>query len=262
MAQPGRVSPATAKFSFWSSMAELVRLVMRSKAPGLKTRLAVALGHGAAGQVDRASIAPVLIGQAIDAVTRQGHAPRRCSPSSPAWPSAGCCCSFISNATPLIRDSIFTPVSQQALARSAQETFAHSLSLSLNFHQGKHTGARGADHRPRRPLDRHPAPQRGVQPRARRCSSWRWRPIVMTSHYDWRLSGVDHRHHRHLHGRHLQHLQLAHPPSPGAERGRQRGGGPGGRRPDELRDHQDLRRRGRASSPLRARPWATTPRPR
>ena len=47
---------------------------------------------------------------------------------------------FISNIAPLIRDAIFTPVSQQALARSAVETFAHSLSLSLNFHQSKQTG--------------------------------------------------------------------------------------------------------------------------
>ena len=47
---------------------------------------------------------------------------------------------FISNVTPLVRDAIFTPVSQAAMARSAVETFGHSLSLSLNFHQGKQTG--------------------------------------------------------------------------------------------------------------------------
>jgi ATP-binding cassette, subfamily B, heavy metal transporter len=47
---------------------------------------------------------------------------------------------FLANAAPYMRDAIFTPVSQQALARSAVETFAHSLSLSLDFHQTKQTG--------------------------------------------------------------------------------------------------------------------------
>ena len=32
------------KFGFWSSMADLVRLVLRSRAPRLKSRLGVALG--------------------------------------------------------------------------------------------------------------------------------------------------------------------------------------------------------------------------
>jgi ATP-binding cassette subfamily B protein len=96
---------------------------------------------------------------------------------------------FVSNATPLIRDSIFTPVAQQALARSAEETFAHSLSLSLNFHQGKHTGAVA------RIIDR-----------GARSTDFLLRSVVfslgptvfelamaafvMTTHYDWRLSGV------------------------------------------------------------------------
>jgi ATP-binding cassette subfamily B protein len=48
---------------------------------------------------------------------------------------------FIAGATPYVRDSIFTPVSQKALARSAMETFAHSLSLSVDFHQAKRSGA-------------------------------------------------------------------------------------------------------------------------
>ena len=51
---------------------------------------------------------------------------------------------FIANTAPYMRDSIFQPVSQMARARSAVETFGHSLSLlSLNFHQGKLTGALG-----------------------------------------------------------------------------------------------------------------------
>jgi len=64
-----------------------------------------------------------------------------------------------------MRDAIFTPVSQQALARSAEETFGHTLTLSLNFHQGKQTGALARIDRPRRSLDRHLAAERGVSTR-------------------------------------------------------------------------------------------------
>jgi ATP-binding cassette subfamily B protein len=82
----------------------------------------------------------VLIGHAIDATTGKGttHAVFAIFAGlAGGWVLL----KFIAGATPLVRDSIFTPVSQRALARSAQETFAHSLSLSMSFHQGKHTGA-------------------------------------------------------------------------------------------------------------------------
>ncbi|MGH6972251.1 MAG: ABC transporter transmembrane domain-containing protein, partial [Caulobacteraceae bacterium] len=85
--------------------------------------------------------APVLIGGAIDAASHgRGTAVTVFfvfGGLAAGWVLLG----FLSALTPLIRDSIFTPVSQQALARSAQETFAHALTLSLNFHQGKQTGA-------------------------------------------------------------------------------------------------------------------------
>jgi hypothetical protein len=45
-APPTGPSPGTAKvskFDFWSSMADLIRLVLRSRAQGLKVRLAAAL---------------------------------------------------------------------------------------------------------------------------------------------------------------------------------------------------------------------------
>ena len=120
-------------------MAELARLVLRSKAPGLKTRLVVALGLVLVGKWTGV-YAPVLIGQAIDAIKHKGTSETVFAIFA-GLAGGWVVLRFIANATPLIRDSIFTPVSQQALARSARETFAHSLSLSLNFHQGKHTGA-------------------------------------------------------------------------------------------------------------------------
>ncbi len=132
--------PAPAKFSFWSSMAELVRLVLRSRAQGLRSRLALALSLVLVGKWTGV-YAPVLIGQAIDAAGKGRGTPETLFAVFMGLAAGWVLLRFIANATPLMRDAIFTPVSQQALARSAEETFGHTLTLSLNFHQGKQTGA-------------------------------------------------------------------------------------------------------------------------
>jgi ATP-binding cassette subfamily B protein len=182
------VNRTPARFSFWSSMADLVRLVMRSKAKGLPIRLSGALALVLAGKWTGVN-APIWIGRAIDALSRG-----RGTPQTVFAVFAGLACAwvllrFIAGVTPLVRDAIFTPVSQQALARSARETFAHALGLSLNFHQTKQTGA----------LAR-------IVDRGARSTDFLLRSVVfnlgptlfelimaafvMTSHYDWRLSGV------------------------------------------------------------------------
>jgi ATP-binding cassette subfamily B protein len=48
---------------------------------------------------------------------------------------------LLSAAAPQLRDAIFTPVAQAAQARAASETFAHALSLSIDYHQTKRTGS-------------------------------------------------------------------------------------------------------------------------
>jgi ATP-binding cassette, subfamily B, heavy metal transporter len=132
-------APPTPKFSFWQSMAELWRLVLRSRAPGLKTRLGIALTLVLVGKWTGV-YAPVLIGQAIDAATKGRGLPQTLFAVFVGLAAGWALLQFIASATPLMRDAIFTPVSQQALARSAEETFGHALTLSLNFHQGKQTG--------------------------------------------------------------------------------------------------------------------------
>ena len=134
MAPDGAIKPA-ARFSFWSSMADLVRLVARSKAPGLKTRLVVALTLVLIGKLAGVT-APLMFRDGLDLL---GH------PSATFLAFAGFATlfvllQFVANTAPYMRDSTFTPVSQAALARSAVEAFAHSLSLSLDFHQSKQTG--------------------------------------------------------------------------------------------------------------------------
>ena len=139
MSVPGAIAAPTTKFSFWSSMADLMRLVLRSRAKGLKTRLAVALVLVLVGKWTGV-YAPLLLGRAINALAGSHGVGGVLSATFLVLVLAYVLLRFVSGAAPLARDSIFTPVSQTALARSAMETFAHSLSLSLDFHQSKQTG--------------------------------------------------------------------------------------------------------------------------
>ena len=139
----GTAPPATTSaqtgVGFFASMADLIALVMRSRAQGLKTRLGLALGLVLLGKWTGV-IGPLMISRAIDALNAHrsgGH------PVFVAF--AGLAIGYVllrlvANAAPYLRDAIFNPVSQMALAQSSMETFAHTLSLSLSFHQGKQSG--------------------------------------------------------------------------------------------------------------------------
>ena len=127
------------KFNFWTSMADLIRLVMRSKARGLKTRLGAALGLVLLGKWTGV-VGPLLIQSAIDHLNRGRAGGQAVFVGFAGLVLGWVALRFIANTAPYVRDAIFTPVSQMALAQSAIETFAHALSLSLNFHQGKQTG--------------------------------------------------------------------------------------------------------------------------
>ena len=70
MALPDGIATPSVRFSFWSSMADLVRLVMRSKARGLKTRLGGALALVLVGKWTGV-IGPLLIQHAIDTLNRR-----------------------------------------------------------------------------------------------------------------------------------------------------------------------------------------------
>lgn len=135
----GEIAPPEAKFSFWSSLADLWRLVMRSGAPQLRLRIAAALALVFVGKA-AGVIAPVTIGAAIDKL--RPVAGTHGGPGATflllvvafAGLRLGAACA------PFARDAIFTRVSQSTMARAAVETFAHALGLSLDFHQSKQTG--------------------------------------------------------------------------------------------------------------------------
>jgi len=135
----GEIAPPEAKFSFWGSLADLGRLVMRSGAPQLRLRIGAALGLVFAGKL-AGVIAPVMMGDAIDTLrpVAQGGVPIGATFVLFALAYAGL--RLASACAPYARDAIFTRVSQSTMAKAAVETFAHALGLSLDFHQSKQTG--------------------------------------------------------------------------------------------------------------------------
>jgi ATP-binding cassette subfamily B protein len=135
-------APAGAKLSLLAALVDLWRLIMRSRAPGLKWRTAVALVLIVAGKA-LGVWAPFVIGRAVNELAK-GRGPAESLFLAFAGLAVGWAfLYFLSMAAPQARDAIFTPVSQAAQRRAAAETFAHALSLSLDYHQTKKTGALG-----------------------------------------------------------------------------------------------------------------------
>jgi ATP-binding cassette subfamily B protein len=123
-------------------MLDLWRLIMRSQAPWLKTRTAVAFALIVVGKA-LGVWSPFLLGHAVNTLAR-GRSPTAVVGMSFAALAIGwAVVRFLAAAAPQIRDAIFTPVSQAAQRRAAAESFAHALSLSLDYHQTKRTGALG-----------------------------------------------------------------------------------------------------------------------
>jgi ATP-binding cassette, subfamily B, heavy metal transporter len=136
---PGAVEPAETKFSFWSSMADLGALVMRSGAPQLRLRIAAALVLVFIGKLSGV-IAPVMLGDAINTLTPTAQGAVALGSGFIGLAIAFAALRLIAACAPYARDAIFTRVSQSTMARAAVESFGHALSLSLDFHQTKQTG--------------------------------------------------------------------------------------------------------------------------
>ncbi|PLR27616.1 metal ABC transporter permease [Caulobacter zeae] len=136
-----RTAPDAAKpVSGWAALAELLRLVLRSRAPGLGWRLVAALALTFVGKA-LGVVAPLLLGAAVNRLTAGQGAAAQVTLSFAALALGWAGVRFIAAAAPQARDAVFTPVAQAAQNRAATETFAHALSLSIDFHQTKRTGA-------------------------------------------------------------------------------------------------------------------------
>jgi ATP-binding cassette subfamily B protein len=132
------VAPKGVRFSFWSSMADLGRLVLRSGAPRLGLRIATALVLVVIGKL--ASVwGPVVLGDAVNTLAPRGGATLGAGFIAGALAFAAL--SLVAACAPYARDVVFTRVSQATMAKAAVETFQHALGLSLDFHQSKQMGA-------------------------------------------------------------------------------------------------------------------------
>jgi ATP-binding cassette subfamily B protein len=136
----GAPAPAGTQFSFWRSMADLAQLVLRSGAPFLKSRLALALLLVFAGKF--AGVwAPVVLGDAVSGLSGSHDAVAAVTGVFVIGVLGWAALNLVSVWTPYARDAIFTRVSQATMAKAAVETFDHALSLGLDFHQSKQMGA-------------------------------------------------------------------------------------------------------------------------
>ena len=135
-------APAGARLSLWAAMVDLWSLIMRSQAPWLKTRTAAALVLIVVGKA-LGIWAPFLLGHAVNKLAKGQSAAVTVGLSFAALAIGWSVVRFLAAAAPQARDAIFTPVSQAAQRRAAAESFAHALSLSLDYHQTKRTGALG-----------------------------------------------------------------------------------------------------------------------
>jgi ABC-type transport system involved in Fe-S cluster assembly fused permease/ATPase subunit len=137
----GAPAPAGVKFSFWRSMADLGRLVLRSGAPFLRLRITAALGLVIVGKF--AGVwAPVVLGDAVSGLKGPLQSGVHSLPMAFVIGAvAYSALTLFSSWIPYVRDAIFTRVSQATMAKAAVETFQHALLLSLDFHQSKQMGA-------------------------------------------------------------------------------------------------------------------------
>lgn len=125
---------------FMKAMGDLVSLVLRSRAPGLSWRLTAALVLTVAGKA-LGVLAPLLLGAAVNQLATGRSAGEGIALAFAALAGGWAFVRFLAAAAPQARDAIFQQVSLAAQRRAAAEAFAHALSLSLDYHQTKRTGA-------------------------------------------------------------------------------------------------------------------------
>ncbi|MBW3560465.1 MAG: ABC transporter ATP-binding protein/permease [Proteobacteria bacterium] len=135
-----RPSESGAKPSTWAALRDLAALIVRSRAPQLRLRLAAALALTVAGKV-LGVLAPLLLGAAVNRLAAGQDAAVQVGFAFAGFAVGWALIRFLSSVAPQARDALFTAVSQAAQRRAAVEAFTHALTLSLDFHQTKRTGA-------------------------------------------------------------------------------------------------------------------------
>ncbi len=134
------VAPREVRLNVMQALVDLCRLVLRARTDRLWLRIAAALALTVAGALTGV-IAPVYLGRAVNTLAAGKGVAEQISIAAIAMTIGWAVLRFISAAAPQARDAIFTPVGQAAVRRAAAESFAHALSLSLDYHQTKRTGS-------------------------------------------------------------------------------------------------------------------------
>jgi ATP-binding cassette subfamily B protein len=122
------------------ALMDLARLVGRSQAPQLRLRLIIAVLLTIAGKA-LGVLAPLVLGAAVNHLAADQPASVAVGLGFAGFAIGWAIVRFLSTAAPQLSDVVFAPVRQAAQRRAAAETFAHALSLSLDFHQTKRSGA-------------------------------------------------------------------------------------------------------------------------
>jgi ATP-binding cassette subfamily B protein len=133
------VTPPAAALKLLPAMRDLIRLIGRSGAPQLRLRTIVALALTLGGKA-LGVLAPLLLGHAVNQVAKGKGVGLQLGLSFAALAAGWALIRFLAAAAPQLRDAVFTVVSTAAQRRAAAESFAHALSLSLDYHQSKRTG--------------------------------------------------------------------------------------------------------------------------
>ena len=124
----------------WQALTDLLRVVGRSGAPQLPWRITGAIGLTLAGK-GLGVAAPLILGAAVNHLAAGQGAAAAVGWGFAAFAVGWALVRFLSAATPQLSDVVFAPVRAAAQRKTAAETFAHALSLSLDFHQTKRSGA-------------------------------------------------------------------------------------------------------------------------
>jgi ABC-type transport system involved in Fe-S cluster assembly fused permease/ATPase subunit len=122
------------------ALGDLLRVVGRSGAPQLRLRITGAIGLTLAGK-GLGVLAPLILGAAVNHLAAGQGAAAAVGWGFAAFAVGWAVVRFLSAATPQLSDVVFAPVRAAAQRKTAAETFAHALSLSLDFHQTKRSGA-------------------------------------------------------------------------------------------------------------------------
>jgi ATP-binding cassette subfamily B protein len=122
------------------ALIRLWGLIARSGAPQLKLRVTGALSLTFLGKLLGVA-APLMLGAAVNRLAAGQGAGTQAALMFAAMAGGWAGTRFLASAAPQLRDLVFAPVGQAAQNRAATEAFDHAMSLSLDYHQGKRTGA-------------------------------------------------------------------------------------------------------------------------